>query len=83
MGKHGSEVHHLLLKIVYLNWVSKIILDMGPNMILKMLWSLLINKNVANLGARQSLEVQRMFFFAFFLDSFSASAKILAHLQVT
>ena len=62
MGKHGSEVHHLLLKIVYLNWVSKIILDMGPNMILKMLWSLLINKNVANLGARQSLEVQRMFF---------------------
>ena len=83
MGKHDSEVHHLLLKIFYLNWVSKIKLDMGPNMILNMLWSLLINKNVANLGARQSLEVQRMFFFFFILDSFSASAKILAHLQVT
>ena len=45
-----------------------------------MLWSLLINKNVANLGARQSSEVQRM---CLFLDSFSASAKILAHLQVS
>ena len=33
MGKHDSEVHHLFLKIFYLNWFSKIKLDMGPNMI--------------------------------------------------
>ena len=45
-----------------------------------MLWSPLTNKNVANLGARQSSEVRRV---SFFSDAFSATAKILAHLQVS
>ena len=39
-----------------------------------------MNKNVTNLGARQSSAVWRMVFFS---DAFSATAKILAHLQVS
>ena len=63
MGKYDSPVHCVLLKIFYLNWVSEIKLDMCPNIIQNMLWSLLINKNVENLGARQSLEHRECFFF--------------------
>ena len=39
-----------------------------------------MNKNVANLGARQSSGSKNGFFFV--SDTFSATAKILAHLQV-
>ena len=47
------------------SWVN-MILRCIITIIWNMLWSLLINKNVANLEARQSLEVQRMFFFNFY-----------------
>ena len=38
-----------------------------------------MNKHVANLGASQSLESKN----AFFSDSFSETAKLLAHLQAS
>ena len=66
MGKHDSEVHHLLLKIVYLNWVSKI----------KLVVKSLNKQKCSKFGSKAKFRGSENVFFYFILDSFSASAKI-------